>query len=74
VTYRGHIQNGQIVLDEPTELPDGAAVAVQVLESRPQPRGSAGAIIGALESWEGPPGELDRLLMEVQEMRAMGEA
>ena len=51
------------------DLPDGAAVAVQVFDAGLQRRGSAGAIVGALEPWAEPPGELDRLLMEVQEMR-----
>ena len=30
---RAHIHNGQIVLDEPTELPEGAAVEVLVAEN-----------------------------------------
>ncbi|HSZ57634.1 MAG TPA: hypothetical protein VK797_18370 [Tepidisphaeraceae bacterium] len=32
MTYRGHVKNGQIALDEPTALPEGAEVSVQVLE------------------------------------------
>ena len=31
MTYHGHIQNGQIVLDEPVVLPEGAEVRVDVL-------------------------------------------
>lgn len=27
--YRGHIENGAVVLDEPAELPEGTAVNVQ---------------------------------------------
>lgn len=30
VTYRGHIKNGVIVIDEPVELPEGAEVRVEV--------------------------------------------
>jgi hypothetical protein len=30
MSYRGHIKNGQIVLDEPAQLPEGAAVTVEV--------------------------------------------
>ena len=28
MTYRGHVKNGVVVLDEPAELPDGMAVVV----------------------------------------------
>ena len=31
MTYRGHVRNGQITLDEPARLPEGAAVNVNVL-------------------------------------------
>jgi hypothetical protein len=34
MTYRGHVKNGQIVLDEPAQLPEGTAVNV-LLESQP---------------------------------------
>jgi hypothetical protein len=42
MTYRGHVRNGQIMLDEPARLPEGAPVSVEVLGngvriSRPQP-------------------------------------
>ncbi len=33
MTYRGHVKNGTVVLDEPVELPDGAEVAVVVIGS-----------------------------------------
>lgn len=33
----GHVQNGQIVLDEPADLPDGARVRVEVVPPKPQP-------------------------------------
>jgi hypothetical protein len=29
MTYRGHVQNGVVVLDEPAKLPDGTSVDVQ---------------------------------------------
>jgi hypothetical protein len=32
MTYRGHIQNGQITLDEPAELPDGAEANIEIIE------------------------------------------
>jgi len=34
MTYRGHIKNGQITLDEPAQLPEGAEVSVEVVESQ----------------------------------------
>ena len=33
MTYRGHIKNGQILLDDPVNLPDGAEVHVEVVEN-----------------------------------------
>jgi hypothetical protein len=43
MTYRGHIRNGQVLLDEPARLPEGAEVNVDVVEkmvriTRPQER------------------------------------
>ena len=32
MTYRGHVRNGLIVLDEPTDLPEGTAVEVHPAE------------------------------------------
>jgi hypothetical protein len=34
MTYRGHIKNGQIALDEPARLPEGAEVQIQVVEKK----------------------------------------
>ena len=33
MTYRGHVKNGQILLDEPTRLPEGATVNVQLVKA-----------------------------------------
>jgi hypothetical protein len=33
MTYRGRVKNGQITLDEPAHLPEGAQVNVQVVEN-----------------------------------------
>ena len=30
MTYRGHIENGAVVLDEPVELPEGTRVTIDV--------------------------------------------
>ncbi len=32
MTYRGHIENGVVVLDEPVELPEGAEVRVDLAD------------------------------------------
>ena len=33
MTYRGHIKNGQITLDESVELPEGGVVNVELVDS-----------------------------------------
>lgn len=30
MSYRGHVKDGQIILDEPAYLPEGAAVNIEV--------------------------------------------
>ena len=38
MTYRGHIKNGSVILDEPVQLPEGAEVTVDVAPpERPVP-------------------------------------
>jgi hypothetical protein len=38
MTYKGHIKNGSVVLDEPVALPDGAEVTVDLVPAqRPVP-------------------------------------
>jgi hypothetical protein len=36
MTYRGHIKNGQITLDEPAKLPEGAEVSVELVQEQIQ--------------------------------------
>ena len=33
MTYRGRVKNGQITLDEPVQLPEGAEVHVNLIEN-----------------------------------------
>jgi hypothetical protein len=33
MTYRGHVKNGQILLNEPVVLPEGVEVNVEVVEN-----------------------------------------
>ena len=35
MTFKGHIKNGTVVLDEAVTLPDGAAVTVDVIPLQP---------------------------------------
>ena len=37
VAWRGHIENGVVVLDEPLDIADGTAVTVEPVESVPRP-------------------------------------
>lgn len=42
MTYRGHLENGVVVFDEPAPLPEGAKVRVEpVEESKSLPLGKA---------------------------------
>ncbi|NLV44850.1 MAG: hypothetical protein GXY07_10160 [Candidatus Hydrogenedentes bacterium] len=34
MTYKGHIQNGMIVLDDPVKLTEGALVRVEIVDKR----------------------------------------
>ena len=47
MTVEGHIENGQIVLDHETPLPEGRKVRVEVLESE-GPRSSSGGELPTL--------------------------
>jgi hypothetical protein len=39
MTYTGHVKNGVIVLDEPTELPEGAKVTIDFASDPVMPEG-----------------------------------
>lgn len=41
MTYRGHVQNGVVVLDDPVAIPEGTVVEIEVLLA-PQPEASDG--------------------------------
>jgi len=63
MTYRGHVEKGAIVLDDPVTLPDGAAVRIELAEDiSPVQEGAAreraerykpfvGALDGLPEDW-----------------------
>ncbi len=54
MTYRGHVENGVIVLDEPADLPEGASVRVELTddERRPTQADKLRHVIGTID---GPP-------------------
>jgi hypothetical protein len=37
MNYRGHVKNGVVLLDEPAQLPEGAAVCVELAEETKAP-------------------------------------
>ncbi len=36
MVFKGHIEKGQVVLDDEADLPEGAAVAVELLTEQPR--------------------------------------
>ncbi len=36
MTYQGRVQNGQVVLDDPASLPEGALVRVELVTALPE--------------------------------------
>ena len=48
MTYRGHVKNGQILLDRPVPLPDGAEVSVEIVEAADEAPASVLSKVAAL--------------------------
>jgi hypothetical protein len=65
MVYHGTVRQGVVVLDQSPPFRDGTRVQVQ-LEDVSGPAAQTFHPVGA---WEGPPGELEHLLSEVQELR-----
>ena len=59
MTYKGHVKNGLVVLDDPVKLPDGAEVRVEVLQPRSGPT-LADRLRGVIGSVKGLPRDLAR--------------
>ena len=59
MTYRGHVKNGMVVLDDPVKLPDGAEVRVEVLEPKAEPT-LADELRSVIGSVKGLPSDLAR--------------
>jgi len=70
MTYRGVVKKGVVVLDKSKALKDGTRVRVQpVASANGKPKRRKSPRLRRVGSWEGPPGEFERLLAEVQKMR-----
>ena len=67
MVYQGTVVKGVIVPDRPGALREGTRVRIEPLgvETGSETRQH----FHPVGEWEGPPGELDRLLKEVQELR-----
>ena len=54
MSYRGHVRDGVVVLDEPTRLPEGAAVRVELAEDDEVPEGEWASVPAAsfAEDWD----------------------
>jgi len=66
MTYQGTVKQGIIILDPSASLPDGARVRVEPINDQSS---LVKPHFRAVGSWDGPPGELDQLLAEVQQLR-----
>jgi hypothetical protein len=67
--YRGHVQNGVVVLDKPNGLTDGTLVEVEPVlgpTSGEPRRGSAEAILRVAGVWADQADEVDRMLEELR--------
>ena len=59
MTYKGHVKNGVVVLDDPVKLPDVVEVRVEILEPKAEPTlaDELRSVIGAVK---GLPSDLAR--------------
>jgi hypothetical protein len=74
-TYRGIIKNGVVVFDGPSPLAEGTPVRVEPVNGQnasPPTATASTPHFHPVGAWDGPPGELDRLLDEVQSARDGG--
>jgi len=72
MTYRGEFKNGVVVFRKRPRIQEGAAVRVAPVGSGDKKRPRETRRISAFRpvgTWDGPPGELERLLAVVQQMR-----
>lgn len=69
---KAHVRNGQVVLDEPAELPEGAEVEVKLVSAPAREGVSARDIFRELGPWEGE--TQDELMEILRDARKRGSA
>lgn len=52
IALKAHVKNGRLVLDEPTQLPDGAEVRVALVDGDELDSGDRAALHAALDEGE----------------------
>ena len=65
MTYQGTVKHGVIILDPSATLPEGARVRVETIDNH----SASHPHFHPVAPWDGPPGELDQLLAQVQQLR-----
>ena len=73
MVYHGKVKNGVVVFDEPIRPADGTPVRIEPLDqikatvrTSPKTPEEMEAARQRIGPWHGPPGELERLLAEVE--------
>lgn len=60
MTYRGHMENGVVVLDDPGDLPDGTEVEIHVVAEKPEMSSLARMLMKYAGKAKGLPKDLAR--------------
>lgn len=60
MTYKGHVENGAVVLDEPVPLPDGTEVRVEPIEGADRWEGLREGLLKLAGTAKGMPRDMAR--------------
>ncbi len=60
MTYKGHVENGAVVLDEPVSLPDGTEVRVEPVRRADRWEGLREGLLKLAGTVEGMPSDMAR--------------
>lgn len=70
MTYRGTVKRGVVVFQKALPLKEGTSVRVEPIKPRPKAAGRRKKqAFRPVGQWQGEPGELQRLLAQVQHSR-----
>jgi hypothetical protein len=70
MTYRGTVKHGVVVFQNAPPLKEGTSVRVEAIKPRAKAtRPRTKRAFRPVGQWQGEPGELQRLLAEVQQLR-----